>query len=394
MNGRFRKALWIAAMSLALPVLACRYSVRDTGFVDIGAVPYRLSLAAAALPESVAARYRQAAAAALLDSNVEFHPDAPEQETAAAPLALSDAFGRSLALIPGGSGDLPRAQADIISLMESVATSPARVRIQAESLRSFAVLVLIEGRDEAANQRVLQTLQSAVSAIERLLPGMPKPVSVPPQVISLTLPSQAAERVLLWGLGLDPGPANDPRLAIVYGRGRRLGMPLEGPAITRTGVQERLVLIGQDCECDLDRAWLQGPVIPGRWDRSLQETAARALGFDPENPRVRSEVSRIVLRGEGDRSRQQRPTTALALGYTEESIETGNDAPGDSAADANPPIAIGPASGGPSAPGGAAPDAAPAPASAAPLWLAVLGVFAVALGFGLWQFRRHTARHG
>ena len=58
-----------------------------------------------------------------------------------------------------------------------------------------------------------------------------------------------------------------PRLqAIVFGRGRRLGEPLEGALITRTVLQERLAMIGQDCECDLDRAWLKGPVLPGRWE--------------------------------------------------------------------------------------------------------------------------------
>ncbi len=301
---------------------ACRYSVRDTGFVDLGTETYRLEFSGA---DPLATIYRQTAAGLLVDANIGFFPAEPGPDAVPA-LTLRDGTGRRLELASGF--DLPAVPAEVSRRVESVVTSPAREEILRESLRSFAVVVLVEGTDADATARAVAAAERAVAAVARLQPAMPKPVDLPAHLLRLPLDRQASERILLWGLGLDPAPAADPRAAIVYGRGRRLGSPLEGALITRTALQERLTLIGQDCECDLDRAWMQGPVLPGRWDVGLQQMAANTLGFDPENPMVRTEVGRIVLRGEGDRQRQRPTGSALALGYTEEPLDLG-DAPGD-----------------------------------------------------------------
>ena len=91
--------------------------------------------------------------------------------------------------------------------------------------------------------------------------------------------------------------------------------------ITATALRERLVLVGQDCECDLDREWLRGPLIPARWDESMQQAAVKRLGFDPESPMVRSEVARIVERGPITGQKRKMTGTSQALGYAEESVE-------------------------------------------------------------------------
>lgn len=337
---RFLPLILAASAILGLPAQACRYSIRDTGFVDFDTSVYRLQLAPGTAPPATTTLFLQTAASLFLDSNLEF--DGTESAANGTGLRLLDATGRHLLI--SSPEKLPGDAPGIERLLESIASSPARSRIQAEALRSFAVIILVEGTNATANARVLEALRTAIASVERLMPSMPKPVSVPPQLVQISASAVPAEAVLLWGLGLVPEPTADPRLALVYGRGRRLGEPLEGPAITRTAVQERLVLIGQDCECDLDRSWLKGPVIPGRWDRGLQEGAAKSLGFDPENPMVRSEVSRIVLRGDGERKRSSRPSSALALGYSEEPVD---DTPGTSPATApaaqSPTLAVAPA---------------------------------------------------
>lgn len=387
---RLLPAFVLASAFAGLCLQACRYSVRDTGFVDFGSVPYRLELAAGDLPDAVADLYRQSAASLLLDSNIEFgvgSPTTPGRPT----LSLTDATGRRFDAIQ--EAPLPRQREEVTQLMESIVASPLRENIHREALQSFAVLVLVEGTEAAANERARSVLQKAIDAVERLMPGMPKPVAVPPQLIVVPISGQSSEALTLWGLGLDPAPDPDPRLAIVYGRGRRLGAPLEGPTITRTAVQERLVMIGQDCECDLDRAWLKGLVLPGRWDRELQEIAARTLGFDPENPMVRTEVSRIVLRGEGERTRQSRPTSALALGYTEEAVDSGptDSAVAGSDTDDSPSATNGPLAATASAEPKNAVPAATAPASTAgPIWVLFLGGLAAAVGAGVWILRRGT----
>lgn len=395
-----------------LVALACRYSVRDTGFVDLGAEPYRLVLdapaqIAAALPATV----RTGINRALEDSNMEWSlrvAPTPDSDTV---LSLSDATGRKLVL---GKGEaLGKDSEALLRLVQSAATSRRREELYENTLQAYAVMVVIEGSDTAEAEWVKRIADAASGTLQRLMPSMPKPVDTPPKVLVIPTAQQAAETVLIWGLGFDPAPATETRLAIVYGRGRRLGSTLEGPTITRTALQERLALIGQDCECDLDRAWLKGPVIPGRWARDLQQTASRLLGFDPENPLVRTEVSRIVLRGEGDRTRSRKTTSVLGLGYTEESIDaTGGDAA--VAGDAEEPrVAGGGGSGGPesrastnataaaspAAPGSATAGSEPtkAPSSgrgSLPMWLLLGGTFGASVFAGLWVASRNSRKHG
>jgi hypothetical protein len=374
-------AALLCLLLLPQPVAACRYSVRDTGFVDLGAEPYRLELAAPADFAATAQLYRAAAAGLFLEANVSFAPAA----TGAGTLRLSDSTGRGLDLVPSGS--LPTERTAIAQLLGSVATSPRREDIYREALRAYAVIVFVEGTSAGDNERVRRIIQAASDGLARLMPAMPKPVDVPPQLVTIPLDQQAAEAVLIWGLGLEPRLSPEPRVALIYGRGRRLGTPLEGPLITRTALQERLSLIGQDCECELDRAWLKGPVLPGRWDRELQQLAARTLGFDPENPLVRAEVSRIVLRGEGDQTRQKKTSTALALGYSEESVDAITAAP--EAADETTATApsIAPTSPAPPTPKANSPGPL-ATVSVRPLWFALFGFLAAAFGAGLMVLRR------
>jgi hypothetical protein len=306
---------WVLLMPMA--AMACRYSVRDTGFVDLGAGGYRLEWAAPAdFPEKGTREWAQAAAALLADSNVQYSAIRADGN-GTGELRLSDPAGRTLSVARIG----PESGTDAFRWVDSVVSSPARDRLLRESLRSYAVVVLVEGTDAAGNARVAEAARAAIASVSRLIPGMPKPVSVPPQMLLVPVAQQAGERVFLWGLGMEPGTVTEPRLALVYGRGRRLGGTLEGPLITATALRERLVLVGQDCECDLDRAWLRGPMIPARWDAALQQAAAKTLGFDPENPMVRAEVGRIVDRGPVPGQKRRMTGTSQELGYSEDSVD-------------------------------------------------------------------------
>jgi hypothetical protein len=84
-----------------------------------------------------------------------------------------------------------------------------------------------------------------------------------------------------------------------------MGEPLFGPLITRTQIEENLILIGQDCECDLERSVLRGRRVLLTWDDDHRSAAQRTLEFDPENPLVRAEVSRILSRGREEKGTSQ-----------------------------------------------------------------------------------------
>ncbi len=369
-------ALFLAFAALApLDTAACRYSVRDTGFVDLDQPPWLVRLSW--VPEPRLELWHEAARLRLRDSNLRL-----DSESTPGPegVFLVDAGRRSLPLLAGEP--LPATQDAITALLERVALSPARDQLHEQLLRAFAVLVLVEGSDPARTAAARRTAEDAIRDFTPLLRSLPKPVDTPPQLLVLPVRAQAAERILVWSLGFDPAPSPEPRLAVVYGRGRRAGQPLEGPLVTRTALSELLALIGQDCECDLDRALLQGPVFPARWDSTRQATAAKLLGFDPENPLVRTEVTRIVLRGAGAGTARRSPTSAfdtLALGYSEEPV---TPEPEDSATtNAIAPIPpIPPIS----------PNPSPQPTAAVPepppttYWRALLAVAALALVGGAW----------
>lgn len=319
-GSRLTRPVPLAALVLvafASVALACRYSVRDTGFVELGEAPWRLVLSAPATGPWHDL-YRPAAAAALLDANIEFAFE-PSPDPGEPALALVASDGRRLELARADT--LPADRPGAIDLLERIALSPVRSEIHQATLDAFAVVLLIEGTDTAANARARNAIDAAIHGIARLMPSMPKPVEHPPRLLILHPDDLAREVITVWGLGLEPQVVQDPRVVLLYGRGRRLGAPIDGPLITQTLLQERLAIIGQDCECELDRSWMQGPLVPARWDAQRQAHAARVLGFDPENPLVRTEISRIVLRGPTDPQRRRLPGTALNLGYSEDLLE-------------------------------------------------------------------------
>ncbi|MBE0545783.1 MAG: hypothetical protein IH623_31010 [Verrucomicrobia bacterium] len=296
---------------------ACRYSVRDTGFVDLGDEPYQLVLAGRDLGAR-AEIYRRISAASLLDANITFSVR-EETATSERTLTLVSADGRRLLIARGD--ELPTEVSAATALIESVALSPLRAEIHEAALNAFAVVILIEGGPAAEVARVQTAAEAAIRAVTQLMPSMPKPVDTPPKLIPVTAAQAARERVTLWGLGFDPELADEPRVALVFGRGRRIGSPLEGPLITQTVLQERLVIIGQDCECELDREWMKGQLLPARWDADRQRMAVQRLGFDPENPMVRAEVSRIVMRGPVTGQVRKLPGAAAGIGYAEIMVE-------------------------------------------------------------------------
>jgi len=391
--NRFRKKLGWFVFFVAVSAWACRYSVRDTGFVDLGLEAYRLRWVT---ESGASAEVRSKAELLLRDSNVVWDEDpAGVGFPRTAGLYLRDVEGRILSLpLPN-----PSDATAVLRGVEMAVTSPLRERVYREGLRAYALVLLLEGTDGVANARVRQDVDSAITATARLLSSMPKPVETPPQLVAVSLKEQATERGLVWGLGLDPASIESPRVVLVFGRGRRLGLPLEGPLITQTALRDRLLLIGQDCECDLDRAWLKGPLLPGRWGRELQQAALDTLGFDPGNPMVRAEISRIVERGPQNPGRRRPPSSGTSLGYSEESVETvlGSEsdpaepsntqaAPATSPTSTDPTAAIAPTVS-TSSTALSKPPQAPTPTSPGRgLWFVLAGALAAffAAGLGLW----------
>ena len=315
---------------------ACRYTVRDVGFADLGNERYTFfCFVDEQVSTERAKQLGQAAGALLGDSNVRFelvnlaggdHPQAKRlaKRAPGVPAGLLLSPDGELAwtvTFPAAKPDNPE-----WSFLASAVSSPIRNELIKKLIPAYAVILFVEGTDAAQTRRALVAVSDAIKAITPLMPQMPKPVDYPPEMVVVPTERIADESVLMWSLGLDTEPVPEPQAVVLMGRGRRVGQPMRGGLVTRTALQESLAVGGQDCECGLDRVWMQGERFPLSWGRTEKTAAFKELGFDPDNPQVKAEISRIITRGPNSRPSGSTQTASsnfdqLALGYSEELIE-------------------------------------------------------------------------
>ena len=96
---------------------------------------------------------------------------------------------------------------------------------------------------------------------------------------------------------MNENEVSKPYVAVLYGRGRRIGSLLKSKEITTDSLFNILSVIGSDCECGFDRELMLGTMIPLKWGRKVQSKVMRLLGFDAESPMVKAQVSQILSMG-------------------------------------------------------------------------------------------------
>jgi hypothetical protein len=323
MSLRTLSLLGPAALLVTGATILCRFTVRDVAFVDLGDEGYTLQIVlpadgTPALVDGV----RRRGAALLFDSNIEIEvrTGATERSVGSLPtVALLGPDGRSLPrslpLEDGASLQRPE--------WEAIVSSPLRGRIVEGTIETMGVVLLIEGSDPIAGDRAKEIAHGGIEQVRSIFDRMPKDVGDPPRLLLLPHRERAREEVLLWSLGIAL-EAEEPSLVVFMGRARRVGGVLHGDAITASAVFGILSVIGLSCECDLDRSWMQGPRIPLRWGADAREQSVAALGFDPADPLVRSEILGILARGPASRSPSEEGGVGieeLLLGYDEVMLE-------------------------------------------------------------------------
>ncbi|MFQ3167635.1 MAG: hypothetical protein ACI8QI_000166 [Limisphaerales bacterium] len=304
-----RLAILLACL-LSLEAQACRFNVRDVGFVDLGSEPYRLYLFVGdAMPAAGRESLQSIATATFYDSNVKaqllplgqalqgeakaFLPDGFTGETPTAVLVSPDQ--KSTLPVPLAKDDVPILQTAWDAL-ESVLDSPRRNAILERVFERYGVVLVVEGSDASQNRRIRTMADAVVSEITAKLPGLEKEIQQPPVVEVISAEDFGAERAFLWSLGVQEIlPA--PQVVILYGRGRMIGPVLSGERLNQPSVSAILNTIGLNCECGLDRKWMQGVMVPLKWDRDRKQEIAKQLGFNPESPEIRIEMSQILAKG-------------------------------------------------------------------------------------------------
>ena len=284
----------------------CPYSARDAAFVDLGDEGYRLfGFFAASSSPGVGDRWIAMGRAIFLNSNVTLEvvdPEAPhpsaaqllsELEPQSFPMgALVGPGGRTLVLPvqrPGTTFDRSAG-----TCLEAVVGSPLRRELRARTGRHLGVAVLVLGEDPAENQRAQRDVHAAVAALSVQHVTSPDDISQPdcelPHVITVPRTERAAERVLLWSLGLPTSDTTRAGVAFVFGRGRRAGQPLVGGDVTTPRVLSWLRDASSPCENAGDAGLTRGPRVPMRTDRSYLAAVAEQVGFDIESPAVHAEI--------------------------------------------------------------------------------------------------------
>ena len=214
----------------------------------------------------------------------------------------------SRASSPRSEGGTPSTQTSLAqaipAALGSVLDSPLRRQILEKCADAYGVVLLIEGPEAPANATAREAIATAIRQIGEQLEFLPtpvksKPINTPPELVVLDQKSLAREQVLLWTLRIKPEDINQPRAAVFYGRGRWLGPLFDAATLTAGNLTQILSVIGGDCECGLDHRWLQGTMLPARWDETLQQKVVQSLGYDPENPMAKMEMVSIIRRGMG-----------------------------------------------------------------------------------------------
>jgi hypothetical protein len=312
-NGSILSAavlIFLLVLAQSQPASACRYNVREVGFVDLQIEPYYLfGYISDETNEDVVSKFKQVAGIGLENTNIVFEIINKDQQQVHPAMKLLDlqqvkSLPAAVLVSPDGQSYpvplIERGQSfeeTLRSVIEDILSSPKREEILRKAIENYAVVLLIEGTDALENQRAKEAASGVIELISSQMDMMPKPIAHPPVFAVMDSNSFKGERILLWSLGLDGEEVSEPHAVVIYGRGRWIGPMFKGKEITEDNLANVLFVIGQDCECGLDHRWLQGTMLPARWTDKMQAQVAENLGFDPENPMIKMEMSLIVRRG-------------------------------------------------------------------------------------------------
>ena len=290
-------------------VQACRYNIRDIGFIDQETEGYHVyGVIDRSTPQDVVSQLTSVADRTFKECNIQF--ELLNIDTAAEHPVLKRLPPTSNLTFPAGMMASPdghvlsfsfatRGQVtsnSLFSAMERLVISPKREEIASKVINNFAVVLLIEGKSGEENQTARKTITQAIDQIELQLKSMPKKIARPPAMVVLENQSLLQEEILLWSLGIGADAVEQAIAVIIYGRIRWMGPLIKGAEITAANLTGLLSIIGADCECGMDLSWTRGTRLPMRWNRERQKEIAKILGFDPENPLVKVEVGRILSR--------------------------------------------------------------------------------------------------
>ena len=318
-------------------VFACRFNVRDVGFVDLENRPYGLFCYINNSTEKhITDDFKEVANAELPQTNikartinVDLTPDHPVMQYLKPPaktfpvfvLISPDRKAMPIESIEKGQGF----KDSLLKTLGEIVSSPIREEIAKKTIDTFGVILVIEGVDAEENKKAVTAAQAAIKKISSQMSSLPKAISKPPVLLKISRQQHKQEKILLWSMGIDAENITQTHAITFYGRGRRMGSVLSGKDITEEMLLAFLYVIGADCECGLDRSWMQGNMMPAKWSRDQLKILSEQLGFDTEHPMIKIEMSQIIRKA--SRSGKKAPDLNAIGGFGYREIEIKFDPP-------------------------------------------------------------------
>ena len=342
------RKLPLAAFFLTLVACAAfaedsKYSVRDAGFVEFEARPYRLVLlsknpAAPDVKKQQADLYQ-----AMRETNivlVHFPSDPKNISPAMKKIKIPDKLPTPVFwLVAPDDRVIPF---DPAKSMGDLVHSNVRQAIHDAVTESLCTVLLVESTDARANEIAKAKIVKALESINRNLAELKAPMAEV-KCLTLTVGQREKERWTLWGLGEDVTVATMPKVAVIFGKMRRAGPLFEGSEWNVTDLVRRIAGLAEPCDSSLDRKQFTDPMLPFRWARDWPE---KLLPFNPVSDAVQVEVKEILqkppLSAEEQETRKQ-TFEAMISGFKERGdIEPPDENHGFKAPAAKEPVVAGP----------------------------------------------------
>ena len=266
---------------------SCRYTIREIGFSSLSNTQYILYRVGSSdvFPKRISKKF--------IDSNIATYATTTSAKEATNIVRFIKENNLSLPayVLKDSSNNMLSISED--GLIKSLLESPFQHQMIRDLPDTYAIVLLIKGKDCDANIIAKDVIDRAVLRIENNMPNMPKSVRNPPVVKELDESDFQKEKILLWSLGIQSMPKK-PRAFIFYGKGRLMGEVLAGNDLSGDNVYRLLSFIGADCECGLDRKWMFGLQVPLSWGKEVQDRLRNTLNIDVNHPMVLSEMGRIL----------------------------------------------------------------------------------------------------
>jgi len=304
-----------ALLAIGSSAPACRYNVRDVGFVDLGNSAYELRFPSPVEVETVQSR-------AFLSNIVLSNRKLPSEASQPQVVLLSP-DQRKLVI-----SATPVKQDKVLTTYQACISDYAQGLIK-RLINCHSVILIAEGADTEQNKRAAKIAQRTVKEVLATRSLWPKPIENGPEIVTLARSEQAKYKTMLWSLGVSP-TNSETQVLVLFGRGRRLGDVLDINQVEEGALTRLLNIVSIDCECDFNVARLIGPMLPHVWDEQLEQLASDSLGFDPGQPLVKVEVEQILARWPREEGENNSlPPERMALGYVEIALPTGDEDMGD-----------------------------------------------------------------